>query len=372
MSYAPTGYRPHQGMPPFDEDGQPLSFFEFWPMWLFYAPFIPLMLYLFLRYRSVTLPTLANPAFPAGGLVGESKSVILNQISKNCSELIPPFIAWEKPQNIALERIYAGLDAKLAVANLALPFVAKPDVGCRGAGVRLLRTQQDLRAYVDDFPTGETIIFQQLVDVEGEAGIFYYRFPGQSKGKIFSITLKYFPYVYGDGKMTLEQLIAADPRAGQLQHIYRDRHRDTLDAIPDAGQPIRIAFAGSHSRGAIFRDGTQYATPAMLARFDAIADVVPGFHFGRFDIRFESLEAVQQGGPFKIIELNGAGAEATNIWDRKTSIFSAWAQLAKQYRLLFALGAQNRRAGYRPTSLQTLYGMYQNEKRLVALYPASN
>lgn len=372
MSFAPAGYRPHQGMPPFDGDGPPLSFFEFWPMWLFYAPFIPLLLWLFCRYRSITLPTLANPTFPTGGLVGESKSIILNQISENCPGLVPPFIAWRKSQNAALEGLCANIDDELAAANLAFPLVAKPDIGCRGAGVRLLRSQEDMRAYVDAYPCDETIIFQQLVDVEGEAGIFYYRFPNQSKGKIFSITLKYFPYVYGDGKSTLEELIAADPRAGRLQHIYRERHRERLETIPAAGQPVRLAFAGSHSRGAIFRDGTQYATAKMIQSFDAIADAVPGFHFGRFDIRFDSLEAVQNGGSFKIIELNGAGAETTNIWDRRTSLLSAWTQLARQYRLLFALGNQNRKAGNRATPLGILYRMYKNEKRLVALYPSSN
>jgi hypothetical protein len=110
----------------------------------------------------------------------------------------------------------------------------------------------------------------------------------------------------------------------------------------------------------------------MLRAFDAIADAVPGFHFGRFDIRFGSLEDVQRGELFKIIELNGAGAEATNIWDRKTSIFRAWKQLGDQYRLLFALGAQNRLHGHKPMGLRELYRMYRNEKRLVALYPASN
>lgn len=372
MSYAPVGYSPHQGMPPLDQKGQPLSFFEFWPMWLFYAPFIPLWFWLCCRYRSLTVATLANPALPAGGLVGESKSVILTQIAEKCPKLVPPFIAWQKPDRAVVTELSAEIEAKLAAAKIAIPLVAKPDVGCRGAGVRLLRTADELRAYVDAYPSGETIIFQELVDVEAEAGIFYYRFPGESKGQIFSITLKYFPYVYGDGVRTLRQLIAEDPRAGRLQHIYRERHSDRLDDVPHRGQPVRLAFAGSHSRGAIFREGTQYATDAMLQSFDAIADAVPGFHFGRFDIRFEALEALQQGGPFKIIELNGAGAEATNIWDRKTSLFSAWRQLARQYRLLFAIGAQNRKAGHRSTPLRELYRMFQNEKRLVALYPASN
>ena len=53
--------RPHQGMPPFDQDGKPLSFFEFWPMWAFYPPVMLYAAWLMLRYRGVLLPTVANP-----------------------------------------------------------------------------------------------------------------------------------------------------------------------------------------------------------------------------------------------------------------------------------------------------------------------
>ena len=58
-------------------------------------------------------------------------------------------------------------------------------------------------------------------------------------------------------------------------------------------QAIRLAFAGSHSRGAIFRNGTHLVTPQMEARFDAIAKALPEFHFGRFDVRFKLWDAVK-------------------------------------------------------------------------------
>ena len=66
--------RPHQGMPPFDQSGAPLSFFEFWPMWAFYPPVFLYALWLMLRYRGILLPTVANPSFPGGGFFGESKA----------------------------------------------------------------------------------------------------------------------------------------------------------------------------------------------------------------------------------------------------------------------------------------------------------
>ncbi len=210
--------------------------------------------------------------------------------------------------------------ATLRQAGIDLPVVAKPDLGCRGAGVKLVRSAHDLSAYLRAFPRGATLLLQRLVPFEGEAGIFYCRRPGQAKGRVVSITLKYFPYVTGDGRRTLRELILADPRAGKLSHLYLRRHTARLDQVPAAGESIRLAFAGSHSRGAIFRNGTHLVTPEMEARFDEIAQRLPEFHFGRFDVRFERFADVQQGRGFTIVEVNGAGAESTHIWDRRTGM----------------------------------------------------
>src|SRR5437868_4634620 len=63
---------------------------EFWPPWVAYIPLIPYLLYLGLKYRSLTLFTAANPGIPSGGFVGESKSRILaNLDSVPAFTLIP-------------------------------------------------------------------------------------------------------------------------------------------------------------------------------------------------------------------------------------------------------------------------------------------
>src|SRR5690242_10952748 len=41
---------PHQGMPPLDLSGPALSFFEFWPQQIFYAPMILYWLWLTLKH----------------------------------------------------------------------------------------------------------------------------------------------------------------------------------------------------------------------------------------------------------------------------------------------------------------------------------
>ena len=371
---AVSAVRPHQGMPALETDGPALSFFEFWPMWAFYPPVMLYAAWLMLRFRGPLLPTVANPSFPGGGFYGESKAEILALATRHVPEWVAPFIRLQRqdaPAGDAVSERDAAL-AALAAANLSLPVVAKPDLGCRGAGVKLVRTPADLLAYIDGFPRGAAFLLQRLVPHEGEAGIFYCRRPGEQRGRIVSITLKYFPHVTGDGCRTLRELILADPRAGRLPHLYLRRHTARLSEVLPAGESIRLAFAGSHSRGAIFRNGTHLVTPAMEARFDAIAQAMPEFHFGRFDVRFEDFGEVQRGEGFTSLEVNGAGAESTHIWDRRTGLLQAWRDLMRQYRWLFEIGAANRARGFKPMSLAAFMRDYRREKLLTPQYPATD
>jgi hypothetical protein len=373
---APNVAKPHQGMPPLDQSGAPLSFFEFWPMWAFYPPVFVYVLWLMVRYRGVLLPTVANPSFPGGGFFGESKAEILDLAVTHAPDWVAPFVTIDRPDlednSQALESLTQAALAKLKRAGLSLPVVAKPDLGCRGAGVRLVRTVDALHDYLSAFPAGARLLLQRYVAFEGEAGVFYCRQPDEAMGRVISITLKYFPYVHGDGVRTLRELILADPRAGKLAHLYLPRHASRLDTVPVKDEPIRLAFAGSHSRGAIFRNGTDLVTPAMTARFDRIAKSIPEFYFGRFDIRFEDFAQVQQGEGFTIVEANGAGAESTHIWDRKTKLLTAWIDLMKQYRLLFQIGRANVDRGFKPLAIAEFRRWHRREKTLTPLYPSTD
>ncbi len=358
--------KPHAGMPPLDMSGQQISFFEFWPQKYFYTPMCAYWLWLTIKHGfRFTLPTISNPAFPMGGWIGESKAAVFEQSGEYARRFIAPWAVFTRTETSTAAQ---ALDAAKR-AGLWFPFIAKPDLGCRGAGVRRILNEEELQNYLDGFPPGQSIIFQALVDYEAEAGIFYIRKPSEPRGRIFSVTLKYFPYVFGDGKSTLRELIEHDPRAGQLQHIYLPRHKDRLDWIVPQGQPFRIAYAGSHSRGTIFRNGNHLVTEAMTDAFDRIAKNVNEFYFGRFDVRFASIEDLQRGENFKIVEINGAGAEATHIWDRKTTLPEAYKALMQQYKAMWEIGAENAKRGYKPARLADLIAAYRHETKLWAEYP---
>ncbi|MEX0298626.1 MAG: D-alanine--D-alanine ligase, partial [Kordiimonas sp.] len=312
----------HAGMPPLDSSADEVSWFEFAPAHLFYTPIALYCGWLSLKHFGLTLPTNVNPALPYSGLVGESKYTVLNEVTGGSRDYIAPYIRCTKSNEEHDSR--RKIENTLREENLAFPLVAKPDIGMRGTGVQVVKSPDELNTYIETFPEGADYLLQDMVDVEGEAGVFYVRHPNEKSGKIISLTLKYFPRVTGDGKQTLRQLIMGDPRAGKLPHLYLDRHEDKLDNIVPDGESVRLAFAGNHCRGTIFRNGNDQITDAMVKAFDGIAKSMGEFYAGRFDVRYADFKEFQNGHGFKIIEVNGSGGEATHIWDSRTTLREAY------------------------------------------------
>lgn len=362
---------PHEGMPPLDTKGPPISYFEFWPGWKFYTPLFFYGLWLSLRYGGLMLPSVVNPHFDNGGIVGESKTGILDLIKGGKSaKFVAPYIdvTKDKPS----EALYEQALQKMKENNVGFPAVAKPNNGCRGMGVQPIYDETYLKPYIDAYPEGETFIIQEMVDYEGEAGVFYIRQPDEEQGKIISLTLKYFPYVTGDGKSTLKELIEKDKRAGILSHIYLPRHKHRWDMVLPEGQHFRIAFTGSHSRGTIFKDGNQYITDKMRERFDKITKEIPEFYFGRIDVRFKSMKDLETGENMRILEINGATGEVTHVWDSKNTLWKAYKDLAFQYKLLYQIGNKNRKRGFKPDSLWSVLKEYAAYKKLIDRYPLTH
>lgn len=373
MSASQVQLRPSAGLPPLDESAQQISFFEFWPPQLFYLPVALYWCWLSLRHRGPTLPTAANPGLPHGGLVGEAKSTVLGRFGVSAARWLARFTSLPRRTTPGTPELAARHAVQtMQAAALSFPIVAKPDMGCRGVGVKVVRGSDELADYLRASPPEADVFLQELVDEEGEVGIFYVRRPGEASGRVLSMTLKYFPYVVGDGRSTLRQLIERDPRAGRLTHLYFPRHADRLDQVVAAQQAVRLVFAGNHARGAIFRDGRAYVTPQLTAAIDAIARDIAGFYIGRFDIRFADFAALRRGEGFRIIEVNGAGSEATHIWDSRARLRDAYRDLFAQYRLMFEIGAENRRRGARPSRLVALLKDWRREARLARRYPPTD
>src|ERR1700675_1745966 len=215
------------------------SRWEFWPPYLFYPPVAVYLAYLGIKFRSWTLFTAANPAIPASGFVGESKHQILENL-KNAAPWLPhsTLLAPEAPAQRLVEA-----EEFMRHNGLQFPVVLKPDAGQRGLGVSVIRSFEQLQKYLTRalFP----VILQEYIPGE-EYGVFYYRYPGAGRGRVFSVTEKQMPVLFGDGKSTLEELILADDRAVCMSDFYLRKNLDRAQQIPAAGERVQLGEIGTH------------------------------------------------------------------------------------------------------------------------------
>ena len=324
---------------------------EFWPVQIFYAPVFLYVLWLSFKHRSLTVFTLANPGIMAGGLVGESKSSIYEMIAS--SPMADDRLLRYKriDARITEEEKLEEIATFMGGNKLSFPIVLKPDVGERGKGVTIVKDRSDALRFVQQ--NKGDIIVQEFFDGV-EASVFYFRHPSRGSGQVFSITEKRFPEVIGDGISDLRTLILNDPRAVVLADKYFEHKRDKLEMVPENGEAVRLVEIGTHSRGAIFVDGEWLRSEKLEREIDELCRTVDGFFFGRFDLRAANFDDLRDGGPFKIIELNGVSSESTNIYDPKFSLADAYGILFAQWRTAFEIGAANRKMGFEPMPLMTV------------------
>jgi hypothetical protein len=338
------------------------------PKWLICVPLVLQWLWLGVRHGSLTLPSAANPAITSGGLVGEGKLEYFAGMGTLARAACATHCGLVNTGDVGVQ----ALRAHLAQAGLTYPLIAKPDVGLCGHGVRRIADETALLDYLARFPRGETIVLQEYLAQEHEAGVFYARDPATDKGTVIGLALRTFAHVVGDGLRTIEELMAADPRARRA--APSPRHDGGFDprAIPAAGDVVRLATVGSTRVGGLYRNGADCITPQLVASICAIADDMPQFHFGRFDVRFDTLAALRAGTGFRIMEVNGAGSEAIEAWDPAIGLVDGLRRIFRKQALLFAVGAARRREGHRPITLLQLARLNQRQCRLIALYPPSN
>ncbi len=340
---------------------------EFWPMWLFYPPVALNYLWLAVKYRGFTLPTTANPGIFSGGMVGESKITTLSELMTTSLE----FTA--EAELLIGSSDSERLDSLRAICNrrnIIYPFILKPDQGQRGDGVKLIRNDVQACDYLKQ--TNAPLLVQRYAAGPGEVGIFYFRFPGESRGQIFSIVEKVFPAITGDGHSTISELIQCDARARFMADKYLKRLTGREDDILPVGESLKLVEAGNHAQGCIFRDGRHLCTPQLIESIDRISQNLTGFNIGRYDIRFTNEADLRAGKNFSIIELNGAASEAASIYDARNSLWSAYRTLFQQWELVFAIGAANRRNGCVPTKLSILLKQWRAYHMQAATYPAAD
>lgn len=326
---------------------------EFWPAWLYYAPIVVWILLLGLRHRSPTAFTAANPGLDNGGVVGERKHQALAPLQTNAPDLCASFVLL--PAGALDARV---LQVMVAAAELGFPLVLKPDVGQRGRGVFIARDAVAARDYLRRFDGA--VIAQRHIAGE-EFGVFIARGPDDAAVQVISIVHKTFPAVTGDGVSTLEQLILADARARLIAQLLFARWAESLQRIPAAGETVVLVEIGSHCRGSLFLDATALVTPALIATLTRLTDAVPGYGFGRIDLRAPSAAHLQRGEGLQVLELNGVTAESAHIYHPGTPLLVGYRAMFRQWAMAFSLGAARAKRGATITTPLQLWRLWRQD-----------
>ena len=268
-----------------------------------------------------------------GGMLGESKSQVL--------DLVPDDV---KPKTILI-RLPSSKEKVLHLMRentLTFPLIFKPDLGERGWMVKRIFNEEDIDYYLTTIRID--FIIQELVDLPLEFGVFYVRLPEEEKGKVNSITAKDFLNVIGDGSKTLQELILEKDRAKLQWRNLRITYKKELQNIIAKNKKKELVSIGNHCLGTTFLNGNHLITPQLNESFDKISKKIPGFYFGRFDLRCASLEDLENG-KVKIVELNGCGAEPAHIYHPGSSLLQAIKVLLTHWKNLYEISLQNHKRG---------------------------
>jgi len=324
---------------------------EYWSFTAVYGWVYPCWILICIRSRSFFFFAASNPRIKNGGFLNESKKEITPMIP---AAYHPKTVFFSIPGNgdIVLNQIKEK--------GLLFPLIGKPDIGGRGRGIKALEDEDDVRKYV----SGACLDFhiQEYVHYKKEVGIFYHRYPGKERGELTGIVRKEFLSVEGDGVHTIRQLLVQSKRAIMYLQSLENIHGELLNTILPAGEKMIVSPYGNHARGALFIDDSHLIDVELTNTIDSICKQIPEFYYGRLDIRYDSWEDMKQGKNFAIIEVNGAGSEATHIYDPRHSIFFAWKEIVRHWIILGRISRINHKKGHPYLTFKQGLDMFREDK----------
>jgi hypothetical protein len=326
---------------------QRLTKWELWHMYVLYFPICPVWLWYCLKSRSFWFFSSSNPTIQFGGFHGEGKKEMYDQL--------PPHLV---PRTIYImhDLPVGEVKKKIAKAGFSYPFVVKPDVGMKGILFRKIDSEEQLIKYHEKIPV--EYIVQDLVDLPVEVSVFYYRHPSEQKGTVSGFIQKELLHVKGNGQSTLETLIAKHPRAKFRMEEMKHRHGHRFDRVIPKDEIFYLSYAGNHNRGAHFTNLHNEIDESIHNIFDDLSHYTKNFFYGRYDIKTISIEDLKQGKNFMILEFNGSGAEPNHIYDCGMTIWKAYSELLKHWKVLYKISRYNHKNG-------TPYWSFQKGRRFI-------
>lgn len=330
-----------------------VSHWEYWPWQVVYVPIFLQYGWQSIKYGSFAYPTIINrPYMEFGGIVEESKwDMYLKSPKGNVpkTELLP-----SGKDKIELEEF-------LKKHNLSFPLIVKPDLGMKGKGIRKLHCMEDLQKFSPN-PKFKFLI-QEFLSYSKEIGLFIFKSPKTDKWEISSIMERAFPSITGNGINTIEELIRKNPRTFLQLERWKNLQRFEFDKVLATGEVLQLDHIGNHRLGTRFVDVNFRNNDALVKAIGDYCEKIDGLEYGRLDIVFNSWEELNLGENFCIIEINGANAEPSHIYDPKHSLFYAWSGLYFHFRIQYLLAKKARKRGLKAVSQAkawSLLGSYKH------------
>ena len=130
-----------------------LRSWEYWPWYIIYIPVFIYWLWCGIKARTIFYISAVNPGFEYGGIIGASKTTILNKIP---SKYLPLGLLVDSSDSVV------NILEQMQHAKLAFPLIAKPDIGERGYNVELISDKHSLDEYLSN--SSGKLIIQEYID----------------------------------------------------------------------------------------------------------------------------------------------------------------------------------------------------------------
>lgn len=323
--------------------------YEYWPFWLFYLPAYCYYPILAMRAKTPLYFTVLNPIMRYGGTFLYSKYDTLQHLPKRW---IPKTLRIDRDQD------FEYLLKQIHKQNIDFPLIAKPDKAERGKDVEKISGEKELKNYLQN-ARFKSLLLQEFIDYPLEIGVLFY-WDTQGQPQISSLGYKSFCKIIGDGKKTFGQLVLKNVRIAHRAKTLKKRFKQQWNLILPIGKEILVEPIGNHNRGTQFFDGSEYYNDALLDWTANCLKNLPGFDYGRLDIKITDWEAFQKNQGIKILEINGVNAEPIHIYDQRYNLIKAYKELFKHMKIIYELSLHKIKNSQSPLPMRSFKkGCYQ-------------
>lgn len=309
---------------------------ESWHHHVKYIPLSPVWIWYCIRSGSPWFFTATNPTLTFGGFEGEGKKEMYEQL---------PSGSYPKSIYISPGISFNNLQSLVKSAGFVFPFIAKPNVGMMGFMVRKISNPEQLQQYHNAISSD--YIIQTLVNYPIEVSAFYYRMPGEEKGTLSGLLKKQPPYVVGDGKLNLLQLIQSNDYLRLKQKDIIARNDAHLQKVILKDVIFYLSVTSNRSQAGMIEGIDNEINDSLRSLLDNWSLYGGSFFYGRYDIKCASLASLKEGKDFSILEFNGTGAGIQHILGNNYSFFKAIGIILQHWKMMFLISRKNKNLGVR-------------------------